>query len=266
MITRDFSPIPYKGGDIPFQDLLQGILKNGFRWPTEMKSQEVVSTYLSRSLDNSYTLLCNVSLPGIEVIIPLILIGPPGITVINSSPAKGIYRASGNAWLMMSGRSGSFRPTKPNLVVRTLLFTRALETYLNENGFSEFPVDGVLVLTDPGIHVDTTAPDVRVVLVDGLDRFAAQFSESSPVVDLDRRRVFIGSIERGLERQRSEVTPTQSSERKLSHTIDTGFDQAVKPLRRKLNFSRKQWFVLGAIVIAEVCLLVMFLIIIMITA
>jgi len=266
MIIREFSPIPYKGGKLPFQDLLQAILRNGLSWPAEMKSQDVVTSYLSRSLDNTYTLLRNVSLPDTEITIPLLLVGPTGVTVINNNPAKGIYRAQSNSWRIMSSRSGSFQDAKPNLVTRTILFTRAVETYLTEKNFSEIPVEGVLVLTNPGTHVDTTKPDVRIVLIDGLERLGAQIYNKDPIVDHDIRYNLIKSVERGYDSEELEITPSEPSSRELSQSIDTGFDQAISPMRRRINFSRRQWFMLGAFVIAEVVILVIFLIMIMTTA
>jgi len=266
MFLRDFSPTPYQGGKLPITDLLQAILKNGFSWPTEMKSQDVVVRYLLHSLDNSYTLLRNVSLPGVEVMIPFILVGPTGITVINNSLASGIFRAQGNVWAVMDKRDGAFRPSKPNLVMRTILFTRAVETYLKEKNFAEIPVEGILVLTNPGTHVDTTRPDVRVVLVDGLERFSAHLSAEATIMDRERRYKLIKTIENSLDADKPEPSPAETPGSALPQTLDSSFDQAVAPLRKKANFSRRQWLILGAFVVAEVVILVIFLLIIMFTA
>jgi len=266
MIVRDFSPIPYQGGALPITDLLKAVMKYGFGWPAEMKSQEIVTNHLSRSLDNSYTLLRNVSLSGAEFAIPLILVGFSGVTVINHSPARGIFRAQGNVWAVMDKRDGAFRPTSPNLVMRTSLFSRALETYLNGKNFTDIPVEGVLVLTDPGTHVDTTRPDARVVLLDGLKRFAAQISSAPPIMDRERRYKLTQAIEHGLDAGAPEKPPTETSGRALPQTLDSSFDQALTPLRRKANFSRQQWLILGAFVAVEVIILVIFLFIIMFTA
>lgn len=266
MIVRDFSPIPYQGGKLPLTDLVKAILNNGLSWPAEMKSQDIAVYYLMRSLDNSYTLLRNISLSGTEVTIPFILIGPTGVTVFNNSPVNGIFRARENVWAVMDKRDGAFRSSKPNLLMRTTLMARAVDTYIKEKSFAEISVEGVLVLTDPGTHVDTDRPEVRVVLVDGLDRFARQISATPAVMNRERRYKLVQAIE--LSRESDEiVTPTVSTQSAaLPQALDSSFDQAVRPLRKKAAFSRRQWLILGAFVFAEVIILLIFLFLIMITA
>ena len=266
MIIRDFSPIPYQGGKLPITDLLKAILKYGWGWTADMQSQDIVVYYLMRTLDNSYTLLRNLSLPDTEVTIPFILVGPPGVTVFDNSPVSGIFRARENVWAVMNKRDGTFRPSKPNLVLRTTLITRAVDTYIVKKGFKEISVDGVLVLTDPGAHVDTDRPEVRVVLVDGLDRVASQISSLPPVMDRESRYRLIQAIE--LSRDAEQPVPSAETPQSgaLPQALDSSFDQAVRPLRKKAAFSRRQWMILGAFVIAEVIILLIFLFMIMLTA
>ena len=266
MILRDFSPIPYQGGKLPITDLLRAILQYGFSWPNEMKSQDKVVRYLNRTLDNSYTLLRNVSLPGLDITIPFILVGPSGVTILNDSPKEGVFRARENVWAMMDKRDGTFRPSKPNLITRTMLLTRAVDTYLHEKGFTEISSEGVLVLTNPGTHVDTDRPSTRVVLVDGLDRVGTQISGAPPVMDRERRYKLVQSIEIGREAVEAEAIPEAEPGRALPQSLDSGFDQAVSPLRKRANFSRRQWIILGAFVIAEIIILLIFLFLIMSTA
>ncbi len=266
MIVRDFSPIPYQGGKLPFTDLLKAIFKHGFSWPGDMQSQDYIVYYLMRSLDNSYTLLRNISLPSVDVLIPFILVGPSGVTVFNNSPASGIFRARKNVWAVMDKRDGAFRPSSPNLVMRTTLLAHAVNTYVKDKGYTEVSTEGVLVLTDPGTHVDTDRPDVRVVLIDGLDRFTGQIKTTPPVMDRERRYKLIQAIE--LSRESTEVvTPAETPQgRALPQALDSSFDQAVRPLHKKAAFSKRQWLILGAFVFAEVIVLVIFLFLIVLTA
>lgn len=265
MIVRDYSPIPYQGGKISLAERTQAILKFGSNWPAEMKSQDIIIRYLMRSLDNSFTILRNVPLPGTDLTISLILIGPPGVTVIYNSPAKGVFRTQGGSWTSMNNRSGSFQPAKPNLVMRSLLVARAVETYFRENGNPDISVDGILAFTDPGTHVDTIRPEIRVVLVDALERFAAQLASDPPTINQEQRFRLLEDLRASLESEPEEEQgekPTSD----ISHSIDEGFDTALKPIRKKANFSKRQWLILGAFVAAEVIVLVLFLIIIMLTA
>ena len=187
MNVRDYSPIPYEGGKISLAERTQAILKFGSNWPAEMKSQDIIIRYLLKSLDNSYTLLRNVPLPNTDLIIPLILIGPPGITTIYNSPAKGVFRTQGGTWTIMNNRSGSFQSAKPNLIMRASLIAKAVETYFGENGYSDIPVTGVLAFSDPGTHVDAIRPEIRIVLVDALERFTAQLAGDPSAIDQNQR-------------------------------------------------------------------------------
>lgn len=266
MIVRDYSPIPYQGGKISLADRTQAILKFGSNWPAEMKSQDIIIRYLLRTLDNSFTMLRNVPLPGTDLVISLILIGPPGITTIYNSPAKGVFRTQGGSWTSMNNRSGSFQPAKPNLIMRATLMARAVETYFRENGYPNIPVEGILAFTDPGTHVDTIRPEIRVVLVDALERFAAQLASDPQTIDQNQRFRLLEDLTSKLESTPEDIQADNTPHTDFSHSLDAGFDQALKPIRKKANFSRRQWLILGAFVVAEVIVLVLFLIIIMFTA
>jgi hypothetical protein len=272
MITRDFSPIPFKSGKLPFTDRLRGMLQFGFSWPANMESQEVVIRYLKRYLDNSYTLLRNVSLPDLDITVPFILVGPPGITVIYNDPSKGIFRAQGNKWTTMGQSGSSFKTASPNLITRTNLMTKAVQTFVAENGYPNLPVEGMLLFTNPGTHVDTVRPDVRIVLSDAVERFASRLKNEQPVARQDERFRLIRTLTGMAEKQAEPEQPTEEDQgardsvAQSIQSIDSGFSQAMSPLRRTFNFSKQQWFLLGAFVLAEVILLILFLVIIIVTA
>lgn len=266
MIVRDFSEIPFQAGNLPITDRIRAMLKHGMSWTADMKSQDTVARYLLRTLDNSYTLLRNVNLPDPDVTVPLILVGPPGLTVIYPSPARGIFRTQGNSWSLMNQRSGSFQASKPNLVMRTALVAQAVQTFLRENGFDDMALDGVLAFTNPGTHVDAVRPIVRIVLIDGLERFATQLAGSPPTVDQQRRFRLIEIISQQDEPELLKDDLESRTGTVITDTIDTGFDQAIKPIKRKANFSMRQWLLLGAMVMAEIIILVIFLFVILMTA
>jgi hypothetical protein len=265
MIVRDFSPIPYQGGKLSLSDRTQAIMKFGTNWPADMKSQDTLIRHLTKSLDNSFTILRNVWLPRAEVTVPLILIGPPGITVIYNSPAKGVFRTQGSSWAIMGGR-GSFQPSKPNMIMRATLMAGAVQTYLHENSYNDLSVDSVLTFTNPGTHVDAIRPDVRVVLIDALERFAAQLTGDPPILDQQRRFKLVEFLTEKLKSQPEESQPNETPTSDISHSLDAGFDSALKPIRRKANFSKRQWLILGVFVIVEVIVLVLFLFIVLLTA
>jgi len=151
MKIKDFSSIPYQGGQLSIADRIQGVLKFGASWVDDMKSQEIVIRYLSRGLSDMYILFRNMPLPDFDVPIPMILVGPQGVTVIYNNTTKGIFRAEGDVWSQMVGRRGKFRAVKPNLIMRVDLIARAVEKLLNDLEYRDLSVEGILVLK--GTHI-----------------------------------------------------------------------------------------------------------------
>jgi len=147
MKVKDYSPILYQGGQLSVIDRIQGTLKFGASWDGDMKSQELIIRYLSPNLGSAYMLFRNLSLPEFDIPIPLILVGPPGVTLIYNNTTKGIFRAEGSVWSQMSGRRGKFKISKPNLLLRTTLMARAIESLINDLGHRDLSVEGILVLS-----------------------------------------------------------------------------------------------------------------------
>jgi hypothetical protein len=139
----------------------------------ELPAQERVISSLQKILNNSYVLLCQVSLEGLDVPIPLILVGPSGVHVLYASGLRGIYRANGEAWERLENQQQKFRPALPNLITRTFLMGRSVQAYLSNQGYPLAEVEPVLVFSDPGTHIDAVRPAVRIVMADAIDRFSA---------------------------------------------------------------------------------------------
>ena len=266
MKVLDYSPIPFDGGKLSFQDRIKGTFQIGFTWISEMKSQEVLIAHLNRVLDKQFSLLRNVPLPDGGVTIPLILLGPHGVTMIYNSPLRGIYRAQGDSWEIMDNRLRNFKPTKPNLIRRTSLMAQALENFIKKSGY-ELGTNGVLVFTDPGIHVNMMRSEVRIILMDAIERFGSGFLQTEQVMTNEDVRRIINTIETALQPEdepdeRAKVIPHQQ----VAQTVDSGFLQVMQPLQKKVRFSRRQWILLGAFLIIDALVLIGFLTLILITA
>jgi hypothetical protein len=170
-------------GKISFLNRIQGSFQYGSGWHREMQSQHNVMEILGRALDNRYVLLRNVILPGTDVPIPLILAGPTGVWVMLVSNMRGVFRAKGDAWLAMDG--GRFKAAKPNLINRVQLMVRALDTHLRKDKVPISEVRPVLIFTNPGMHVDSVHPAVRLVLSDALDRYVSSLLQDTGVMRTD---------------------------------------------------------------------------------
>ena len=176
----DQTPFLSENGEISTLDQIKATLKYGTDWLQEINAQKTVMASFGKVLDNSFTLLRNVSLAGLGTNIPLILIGPTGIYVLYVTPLRGMFRAKGDAWGTLEGYN--FKPARINIIVRTAQMGRAVQVYLERQGYpSSTPVDAVLLATEPGLHIDSIRPIVRVVLRDALEHFAASVAQGRVV-------------------------------------------------------------------------------------
>lgn len=263
MKVKDFSPIPYQGGQLAITDRIHGVLKLGASWISDMKSQEIIIRYLATGLGDAYTLFRNMPLPDFDTPIPLILAGPHGVTLIYHNAAKGIFRARGNVWSEMDGRKGKFRTAKPNLILRVTLMARAIETFLNDLGYRDLTVDGILVLTNPGTHVESVRSDVRIILVDALSRLSSHLANAAPVLDHRKIRDLLDAMTRHLEPVKTVVIAQPKRVNPAIQAVDDNFNQALSPLKKTFKFSTRQWMLLAGIVVANVIILLVFLMIIL---
>ena len=274
-------------GNVSFSNRVRGTFKNGLSWYAKMQSQKTVIAHLARVLDNKFTLLRNIFLPEIGVQIPLVIVGPPGVRVLLSSPLRGIYRAKEETWLAHDSKGG-FKQASLNLISRVLLLSRAVDTYLKQRGYGLPEIESVIVLSNPGIHVDTVRPAARIVLLDAIERFAATLVQAPIVLSGEdiKNITFMmshpgeqiadpeiaGTIEQEdlvdlyefdefLESQ----TPEMVEPARIAQTADRATD-ALTQLSRRVSFDRRQWLLLGAMILLNVIIIIAFIIIVLTTA
>ncbi len=161
-------------------------LKVGRGASQDIEAQTTVINIFQRVMDHKYYLIQNVSLQGLEMPIPMLLIGPTGIWVIYPSGLRGVFRARGDSWEKIDDRHQSYAPTGENLLTRTSVMSTAVESQLTAYGIQDFQIEPILVFTNPGIHVEATRPIIRVVLVDALERFAAGVVQGRILYDTEQ--------------------------------------------------------------------------------
>jgi len=178
----DKTPLVDQKGDLGFMQRIQGMLRYGFRWPTELVAQKAILTYFDRNLEKGYTLIRNATLGQSGIMIPLILLGPAGIFAINLSFLRGRYEAKGDSWNVESG--SQYKPAPVNLVRTTARMARALQTFIERQG-TKLPVqiEPVLIAGDPGLHIESTRPAIRVMMIDGIKSFVSGLTTGAPVIN-----------------------------------------------------------------------------------
>jgi len=239
------------------------------------KAQESIITRLKRGLDNRFTLLSNVPLEGLDVPIPMILVGPAGIFVPFVSGEKGVFQAKEDSWWEMSGASRRYQPARHNLIKIVLLLAGVVDDYLTKNQISHPEVQPVLIFAHPGVHVDTIRPAVRIVLMDAVERLITDMIRASDALMPGDVRAIVEGLE--LEKDHfvaPEVEPENPTEEKVPEKmkLPPGLEKLAEieiPLPRqltKLRFTKEQWIFLGIIALFEICFLMGFIFYVIVTA
>ena len=177
------SPIGSKSSSIPFVDRAKGIWQFGFSWERDTQAQQVLIQHLGSALDNSYTLVSNVPVPGFSIPVPLVLIGQTGLRTFCVSADKGIFSLKGEQWYKLDEQKEQYQPSRPNLVRRTAMMSRAIIEHLKEKGIYLDESEATLFFTQPGIHIDAPESPVRLLQSDGIDRFTADLLNEDIVLD-----------------------------------------------------------------------------------
>lgn len=177
----DKTPLVNENGDLDIPKRIQGMLKYGFNWPTELVAQKAIVTYFDRQLEKGYTLIRNMTLGASGITVPMILLGPAGIHVIHVTYLRGRYEARGNQWNEEAGNG--FKPASPNLIQDTLRMAAAVKAFIERQGVKvPVAIEPVLIAANPGLHVESNKPAVRVLMIDGIKSFVAGLATVVPVL------------------------------------------------------------------------------------
>ena len=180
----DKTPLQNDKGVIGPFERIQGTLKYGFSWYGEMEAQKPIIAQLERALEKGFVLIRNFTLPGIEIIEPIILIGPPGVYIINITPLTGFYEAKGDQWNTVSNGRGI--PASKNPMKDVARLAKAIQVYLERQGISlPGSVEPILMASSPAMHIDSIRPAVRVVMSDAVKQFAVSLLQARPVLAIE---------------------------------------------------------------------------------
>jgi disulfide bond formation protein DsbB len=173
----DKTPFRKEDGSISFPDRIQGTLKYGLNWYDRVMAQEKLIPVLEKHLGRSFILMRNITLGGTDVELPMILVGPPVVLLINVITEQGVFRAKEDEWGKITG--DQFVPAKINHVARTARMGQVLQVFLDRAGLKGMIyVESVLFSANPGTHIESVRPIVRIVMSDALDRFAASLAQA----------------------------------------------------------------------------------------
>jgi hypothetical protein len=182
MKILDKTPFRAADGTIDIMGRAQGTLKFGLSWYARLQAQDVVIAVMEKVLGENFILLRNLTLPDTDIDLPLVLIGPPGLFLVNVIHERGVYRARDDEWGTVAG--DKLVPASINQLQRTVKLGRVLQIYLDRAGFKgKAVVDPILLAADPGMHIESVRPAARIVMSDALERFAISMNQARPVLN-----------------------------------------------------------------------------------
>jgi hypothetical protein len=176
----DQTPFYKENGELSMVDRGKALMKFGAGWFKEIEGQNSIIAVLDKILDKKFVLLRNITPPGLDTMIPFILVGPTGAFVMSVTAQTGTFRARGDQWGTISG--GNFKPEKINLLTRTDRMARAVQVFLKRQGYADISgVESILLCSDATTNIDSMRPIIRVIMRDALERFAVSITQGRVV-------------------------------------------------------------------------------------
>ena len=181
----DKTPLLDEKGELTLAQRIKGMFQYGFSWPNELNGQKAIITFFDRQLEKGYTLIRNLSLGQSGIMVPMILLGPTGIHVIQVIFLRGRYEVRGDTWNVEAGEK--FKPAPVNLVQQTMRMAHAVQAFIERQGV-KLPVspEPVLIAGEPGLHIETVRPAVRAVMIDGIKSFVTGLTSASIVLSAEQ--------------------------------------------------------------------------------
>lgn len=222
----DQTPLLDANGQLSLVNRIQGMLKYGFSWPSNLEAQARVIAQLNKVIEKGHTLFRNQQLGASEIIVPLILIGTSGIYVMDATPLKGLYQARGEEWGTLT--NGRFQPANVNILSRTARLAKILQVFFERQGLKlAAPVEPVLLAADPGLHIESIRPAVRPVMSDAIDRYAASLLTARPVYNAQEVGEFVERLQHPRSARQAEPRPEPKEDVfALKEQDETPFEEA----------------------------------------
>jgi len=233
----------------------------------ELAEDAIVARFM-RGLDDRFVMLRNLQLEDNGGIFPPILVGPSGLVVLTVSRVRGFYKAKDDTWWEMDKSTHQYIAAHPNLLRQAKNYAQKLVEILDTHGKSHPDILPVLVFANAGVHIETVNPAIRIVLMDGVENLIEGLvkgkevlqpteinflSDSLEIIANSEKAVPVGEEEDFFGRDL--LLPEKKVPLKLPE-IPLPADLSLPPVEEKLKFTRKQWFILEALLVLTILVLV----------
>jgi hypothetical protein len=234
---------------------------------TDERAEEAILTRFSNALDNRYVLIRNLPVQGTNDRFPPILIGPLGIVLLNLSSAEGFFKAKEDSWWEMSESTHGYSPGRPNLIKQSQEYAQKLAGLLEKHGKSHPDILPVLILVNPGVHVESSNPAIRIVLVDGVENLIGGILNSEEVLGPTEISNLSGFLE--VTTDPAKAIPVGEGEDFFGRDLlepekKPGFSLpkfnlptklSLSAIEEKLQFTPKQWLILEVLMVLVILVL-----------
>jgi hypothetical protein len=265
MRTIDLSKFQSEPGISGLFKRLQGALAYGWSWQQSRKCQEELIELLESVLGNDCVMLRDVNIPKVNRPIPLVLVTPASLMVVNPKRIQGFFRAEGKRWEEL-GRNDEYRLAHTNLIRETWLYQKTVEGYLKQHSYSAPTDRGVMIFVSPETVVESIRPRVRIIQADGIKNFARELAISKPIFsDLDfRTAIRLLSEPRLPEKKPKKKVAKEPIDLEMPEAL-AKVDETIVKTTRRLNFTRREWIVIGSLIALLVIVLVVLIVLVVFT-
>ena len=264
MRTIDLSKYQAESGFAGVLKTMQGVFSYGWSWQHNRKSQEELIEILETVLGNDCILLRDVEIPKVGRPIPVVLLTPASLMVINPKTEQGFFRAEGKVWEEL-GRDDEYKPASNNLIRETWLYQKTIEGYLKQHNFSAPTDRGVMIFVSPETHVESIRPRVRIIQADGIKNFARELAISKPVFsDIDFRSAVRLLSDPRLPDKQKLIKPPPDIAAKMPETM-AKVDENLEKVTNRINFSRREWVIVGSLVALVIIVLIILITLVIFT-
>jgi len=115
-------------------------------WKVDNDLAKITGDVLARSLDNSYTLIRNISKREIGYV-DAVLVGVPGVLVFRILDNEGEFANEGPNWLVKDPRANEWKPAGIEPTRECVADVEKIREFLVSRGMTDIPIFGVVVFT-----------------------------------------------------------------------------------------------------------------------
>ena len=256
MKTRDLSPYHAESAPLDFMKTIQGIFALGWDWYESRQAQEELIETLDEVLSDECLMLRDVTLPRVPKPIPLVLISPSGLTVINPKRKRGFFRAEGKRWETL-GKNDEYQLAPNNLIRETWLYEKTIEGYFKKHNFKAPTNRSALIFVNPETDIESIRPRVRVIRADGVINFARQVAVAKPAfTDIDYRNTVKLLAEPRLPVEPVKKKPPETVQPQAPPVVPQKVDESIDKISRAVNFNRREWTILIGLSVGLIIVLI----------